>query len=266
MSCRKSSLKLCTICTTGFNLLALLVLTILFASKVWLYLIEGQWNRLIQGLGSDLFSRVLMGIHFIGGLTMMTVYPIQKALMLLGSDKPLIRLTHKLNGISGIAAGLITGIFGSAYILYHGTIGGLWMDIGFGIYGVLVFAVSFTLALISAEMHSNSDYEALRFYKQLHQYFTSLFGALTYASLFYRIQYIFANKIVGYEMPNQCPVQPVCYERPLDRVFIFTFWIIPIVLQSAYAGLLYYKCKRTISALTICLSLVLVFSIALLFI
>lgn len=259
--------KICSVFVTRSNMLMLVVLTVLFSIRIWYYLVKQKWDQLIPNLGSDLPSRILMGIHFIGGLCMMLMYPIQKFVTLSKPNSVCMLNYHKINGVIGVAAGLITGFFGCVYILYHRTIGGFVMDIAFGIYGIIVMCVSAGLGMVSYLMHRDrDDYFAAKSYKPFHQYLTSAYGLMAYASMFYRMQYAFVEILFDYVTPNNCQYMYECYDRPLDRFFQFSFYLIPIVLHVFYMLALMYKMNQTLLAVSIISFLSLVFMVSLVFI
>ncbi|WP_298840304.1 DUF2306 domain-containing protein [uncultured Roseobacter sp.] len=49
---------------------------------------------------------------------------------------------HRLNGYVMFTCAMLTGAGGLAYIALQGTIGGLWMDVGFALYGLLMIGVA----------------------------------------------------------------------------------------------------------------------------
>jgi len=200
---------------------ALLVLSIYFSFNIYVYLVLNDWSFLIPDLGSSQIGRILMGVHFIFGLSCMFGYCSQLITSYLVSIK-LFYWWHKINGVYVHISAVITGLCGMIYVIVHGTIGGIVMDLGFFIFGLL-----FTLcpiASICIIWHQ-------KYFNQYHLVMTNLFAALIFSSLFYRVQYMTA-KFVGYPIPNNTHTD--LYTRPLDRIFQFSFFLVPLLAVIIY--------------------------------
>lgn len=99
-----------------------------------------RWNRVLPGLYHEdrFLSTSSIGAHFIGGGIVLVLGSIQ----LIKSFRESYPLVHRLLGLIYVFACFIAGIGGLAFILLEGTIGGVVMDIGFGVYGILMMIAS----------------------------------------------------------------------------------------------------------------------------
>ena len=190
-----------------------------------IYLGKNIWNSRIPDIGNSEIAKILMGVHFVTGLICMYGYLVQ----------PLTRkniIIHEFIGIFLYICASITVICGLIYGIIHGTIGGVAMDIGLAGYGIVVG----TFILVSSIHVYKKRYSDN--YKKIHKLMVNIFGALIYGSVLYRIQYIIAA-LFNYLPPDNIHIER--YFRPLDKAFVFTFYIIPLLLVLFYDYVCYYK-------------------------
>lgn len=96
-----------------------------------------KWNESLAGLhvpGGTLANSGI-GLHFLAGGVILILGCIQ----LLPSIRQHVPSLHRISGRVYLLACLITSIGGLVFITVRGTIGGLLMDLGFGLYGALMF-------------------------------------------------------------------------------------------------------------------------------
>lgn len=93
---------------------------------------EINYSRLLND-GAWLSNLSIYG-HMIVGAGLTVLAPLQ----LIGPLRRQIPLVHKTAGYVTVALAVLAAIGGLIYILAQGTIGGPVMDIGFGLYGVLL--------------------------------------------------------------------------------------------------------------------------------
>ena len=102
------------------------------------YLVEPQkWNESLAGLhvaGGSLANSGI-GLHFLAGGIILILGCVQ----LLPAIRQRVPLLHRISGRVYLLACLTTSIGGLIFIAARGTIGGALMDIGFGLYGMLMF-------------------------------------------------------------------------------------------------------------------------------
>ena len=115
-------------------LFGLYILAFYFAS----YLVEpAKWNESLAGLhvpGGTLANSGI-GLHFLAGGIILILGCVQ----LLSSIRRHLPRLHRISGRAYLLACLTTSIGGLVFIAARGTIGGALMDVGFGLYGVLMF-------------------------------------------------------------------------------------------------------------------------------
>jgi hypothetical protein len=102
------------------------------------YLVEPQqWNENLAGLhvAGGTLANSGIGLHFLAGGIILILGCIQ----LLASVRRHMPILHRISGRVYLLACLTTSIGGMVFIAARGTIGGAVMDLGFGLYGVLMF-------------------------------------------------------------------------------------------------------------------------------
>jgi hypothetical protein len=95
------------------------------------------WNQNLNGLfvrGNSAATSGI-GVHFLGGGIILALGCIQ----LLPIVRTRVPAVHRFVGRVYLLSCLAASIGGTAFVLLSGTIGGFYMDIGFGLYGVLMF-------------------------------------------------------------------------------------------------------------------------------
>lgn len=259
------------LCNLGF-----LILGVLFSLDIInIYWVNNDWHKNIINLGNTRLGRNLMSTHFFGGIFCMFFYTLQKIIVEFGCIKHKIvkYVIHIPIGILLFVCAMITSICGFAYIITQNTIGGLFMDISFAIYGLLLFFTSLYGLMISYQLHTFDanfddifDINIKIYYKKLkftHYAINNIYGALIFSSLFYRILYIYSG-LFGYSIPSNI-TPSTYYERPLDRSFQVLFYVIPIIFTTCYNIMIYNNTKniaiifRTIMILAIIVTIVALF-------
>ncbi len=137
-----------------------------------------NWNDLLPGLydGSNRTSTVGIGLHFLGGGLLLIFGCIQ----LLEQVRNRYPLIHRVIGRIYVIASLVTALGGFAFILFKGTIGGWIMDVGFGLYGLLMLVAAW-----------ETIRRARKGQFELHRAWALRLFALTIASWLYRMEYGF---------------------------------------------------------------------------
>ncbi|MEZ4622639.1 MAG: DUF2306 domain-containing protein [Caldilineaceae bacterium] len=117
---------------------------VLFGLYIFLFYLSAYWAgelvRWNEG-ASELYAADTplattgIGLHFLGGALILFLGSIQLIERIRNRYLPI----HRWIGRLYVALSLLTAIGGLTFILIHGTIGGTVMDIGFALYGVLMF-------------------------------------------------------------------------------------------------------------------------------
>jgi hypothetical protein len=135
-----------------------------------------RWNESLPGLfdARTPLATVAIGAHFAAGAVLLLLGPVQ----LIGRVRRNVPALHRwLGRIYVVSAGL-AGLGGLAFILVRGTVGGLVMDVGFGVYGALMVLCA-SMAFVQAR--------AGRF--DQHRAWAIRLFALTVGSWLYRMEY-----------------------------------------------------------------------------
>ena len=137
-----------------------------------------QWNEVLPDLydSNNRSATIGIGIHFIAGGIILILGCIQ----LINPIRIKYPTFHRLVGRLYIIASLTAAIGGLTFIFLKGTIGGLVMDIGFSLYGILMF-----IAAIETIRHARKK----QFEK--HRAWALRLFALALGSWLYRIDYGF---------------------------------------------------------------------------
>lgn len=210
----------------GFNIL-LLTLSLPFVYHLVIeYLVNENWSIIIPSLRNNIMSRNLLIGHMITGILGMILFPLQRLI----AGTKYIKI-HRFLGIFLIIDGFAISLFGLSYIIYAGTIGGVFMSVAFWVYGFCLYISCIAVAYFAHERfkyYEIFDYDILVDHSLIndhHRLSTNIFGALIYSSLFYYILYNYAIK-----MNYSLPITEAMYERPLDRGFQTIFFVIPVIL------------------------------------
>jgi hypothetical protein len=202
--------------TTVWTSAALFGLYILAFYAAALYEDDMQrWNKVLPGLYSrnSIATTSGIGFHFAAGGIILVLGSIQLI------EKVRIRFpaVHRWIGRIYIVASLLAAVGGTAFIVLKGTIGGTAMDIGFGLYGVLMF-----LAAIQTYRY------AVTKQLELHRAWALRLYALAIGSWLYRMDYGFWLLLtdgLGHK-PH--------FTGPFDRVMFFFFYIPNLIVAEAF--------------------------------
>jgi hypothetical protein len=174
-----------------------------------------RWNQALPRLYEphDLLATIGIGAHFATGAILLLLGPIQ----LISAIRARVPRLHHWLGRLYVSTALITGLGGLAFIAAKGTIGGAPMNIGFGLYGVLVVVAS-----VEAFRHARA-----RRFDQHRAWAVRLF-ALVIGSWLYRMDYgiwrILANG-AGHTKT---------FGGPFDVVMTFFFYVPNLIVAEAF--------------------------------
>ncbi|SFD30332.1 DUF2306 domain-containing protein [Spirosoma endophyticum] len=186
-----------------------------------------RWNQVLPRLYEQGTTTATSGIglHFAAGGIILILGSIQ----LLDSVRTRYPAVHRWIGRIYVTACLVAAVGGLAFIAIKGTVGGLVMNIGFGLYGVLMF-----IAGIQTYRHAvagNLDQHriwALRLY------------ALAIGSWLYRIEYGF------WIMLTDGLGHGKSFSGPFDWLMAFFFYIPNLLVVEAYIKANSYKSSPAI--------------------
>lgn len=176
-----------------------------------------QWNEVLPGLydSKNPSATIGIGIHFIGGGIILILGCIQ----LINPIRKKYPLFHRIVGRLYIIASLTTAVGGLIFIFIKGTIGGWVMDIGFSLYGILMF-----IAAIETVRHARKK----QFEK--HRSWAIRLFALAIISWLYRIDYGFWLLLTdGYGHTKT-------FTGTFDQIMSFFFYIPNLVVAEIIIG------------------------------
>jgi Predicted membrane protein (DUF2306) len=143
-----------------------------------------DWNQVLPHLYAEASkpATFVIGAHFFAGAVVLLLGPLQ-FLRGLRTRAPSV---HRAIGRVYALSALCAGVGGLAYLFLKGAIGGMAMDVGFGLYGILV-----VLATLNTVRHGR----ARRF--DIHSAWATRLFALGIGSWLYRMDYGIWLKLVG---------------------------------------------------------------------
>jgi len=170
---------------------------------------SNRWSNTLQNIGYPLYNRIFMGIHFIFGIVIQIIGPMQFIEYLRNIH------VHRWIGRIYILFAMIASICGMSFITINSTEGGINMSCAFFIYG-LCFYISATITWIHARRkeYKNHMYWAIR---------TFFLGI---GSWLYRLLY-YAAFACGYKF-----VQSSDFLRPLDMIFDWLFFVPNMIIAE----------------------------------
>jgi hypothetical protein len=143
-----------------------------------------RWNESLPGLQSAdaLPATAAIGLHFLTGGILLLAGPVQ----LIGALRRAAPAVHRWIGRLYVVSAGLAGLGGLGFIFGKGTIGGWWMDLGFGIYGLLMVS-----AAVLTYLHArNRELER-------HRAWAIRLFALAIGSWLYRMEYGFWFLVAG---------------------------------------------------------------------
>ncbi|QNF34839.1 DUF2306 domain-containing protein [Adhaeribacter swui] len=190
-----------------------------------------RWNEVLPGLyeKNSVATTSGIGLHFAAGGIILVLGSIQLI------DKVRVRFPvwHRWIGLIYVSASILAAVGGLIFILLKGTIGGFIMDLGFGLYGVLMF-----VAALATYRHAvTKSFEkhrawALRLY------------ALAIGSWLYRMDYGFWLLLTdGLGHTRQ-------FTGLFDQVMFFFFYLPNLVVVEAFIRARRYKAPAGLKLLT----------------
>lgn len=165
-----------------------------------------QWNKILPGLydPGDTSATIGIGIHFMAGGLILILGCFQM-LDILRRRYPQV---HRWSGRLYVFASIFAAIGGLSFIFIKGTVGGWVMDIGFGLYGILMFVAAV----------ETIRYARLKEFEKHRSWAIRLF-ALAIGSWLYRMDYGFWFSITnGYGHTAD-------FHGPFDRIMSFFFYM-----------------------------------------
>jgi len=165
-----------------------------------------RWNESLPGLHDPqaLLANLSIGMHFLAGGALLLLGPIQLA----GAVRRGAPALHRWVGRIYVVCAGLAGLGGLSFILSKGTIGGPVMDLGFGLYGMLVAAAA---VLTFARARQGRT--------QAHRAWAIRLFALVVGSWLYRMEYGFwflAADGAGHAHD---------FSGPFDKVMTFFFYL-----------------------------------------
>ncbi|GAA3571469.1 DUF2306 domain-containing protein [Microlunatus spumicola] len=165
-----------------------------------------SWNAVLPRLYEPTTpaATVAIGLHFLAGGVILVLGCVQ----LLASVRARWPAVHRWLGRVYVAASLLAGLGGLGFILAKGTVGGFVMDLGFGLYGVLMVGCA-----VQAYRYARA--------RQIerHRAWALRLFALAVGSWLYRMEYGFWLLLVG-DVGHTDD-----FRGGFDRVMAFFFYV-----------------------------------------
>ena len=173
------------------------------------------WNAVLPDLyeqGSTA-ATVAIGLHFAAGGIILVLGCIQ----LVAPLRQRHPAVHRALGRVYVTAALLAGFGGLGFILVKGTVGGPVMDVGFGLYGLL-------MVIAAMQTYRYARARSLG----LHRAWALRLFALALGSWLYRMDYGFWLLLTGGSGHTEG------FRGPFDQVMAFFFYLPNLVVVEAY--------------------------------
>jgi hypothetical protein len=175
-----------------------------------------RWNQVLPRLyeKGSVSATSGIGLHFAMGGIILVLGSIQ----LIDAVRNRFPAIHRWIGRIYVLASLLAAVGGLLFIALKGTIGGLVMNIGFGLYGILMFiaAIQTYRYAVSRQLEKHRTW-ALRLY------------ALAIGSWLYRMDYGFWLLLADGMGHNRT------FSGPFDHVMAFFFYIPNLIVAEAFS-------------------------------
>ena len=181
-----------------------------------------RWNDILPGLYEEGATAATAGIglHFAAGGIILVLGSIQ----LMASVRARFPAFHRWIGRLYVLSSLLAAVGGLVFIAYQGTIGGVVMDIGFSLYGILMF-----VAAIETYRH------AVTRRIEKHRAWALRLFALAIGSWLYRMDYGFWLLLTDGLGHTRY------FDGPFDRMMAFFFYIPNLLVAEAFIRARYDK-------------------------
>ena len=173
-----------------------------------------QWHLSAPGFSNDgdPGATASLTLHLVTGIIVMVLGCVQ-FITVLRRRRPVV---HRWIGRAYVGSAMVTAVGGLGYIVLNGTVGGAVMDLGFGLYGILVLLAA-ARCLHHARAH---DFPRHR------EWAVRLF-VLVLASWLYRLEYGIARVLeVGGHTGD--------FSGWFDHVMAFAFYLPNLVIAEMY--------------------------------
>lgn len=187
-----------------------------------------RWNQVLTGLYEQGFTTATTGIglHFAAGGVILVLGSIQ----LIDAVRVRYSAIHRWVGRLYVVSSLLAALGGITFIIIKGTVGGTVMNIGFGIYGILMGVAGVETYRHAAARRINKHRAwALRLY------------ALAIGSWLYRMDYGFWLLLADGMGHNRH------FTGPFDRIMAFFFYIPNLLVAEAFIRSFKYKVSSLLS-------------------
>jgi hypothetical protein len=187
-----------------------------------------QWNEVLPGLyqQGSLTPTTGIGIHFATGGIILLLGSIQMV------EKIRLNYTafHRWIGRLYLVSCILASVGGLTFIVLRGTIGGVVMDVGFSLYGVLMFAASI-----------QTYRYAVSYEFELHRLWALRLYALAIGSWLYRMDYGFWIMLAdgSGHLKN--------FQGPFDYFMSFFFYLPNLLVADLFARSRHYKAAPVVN-------------------
>ena len=174
------------------------------------------WNRVLENMyvPKEALANFSIALHLFGGAVISIIGPFQ----LFPSIRNKAPHIHRWSGRIYMITAIIISLAGLTFIFSRGSVGGLYMDIGFALYGALML-----MCVVQAWLNAMSGNYAV------HRQWAIRLFALGMSSWLYRVEYGFWAFI------NQgLPGHTDTFDGPFDIFMNFAFYIPTLMAVELY--------------------------------
>lgn len=174
-----------------------------------------SWNAVLPRLyeSSTPAASVAIGLHFLAGGVILVLGCIQ----LIGPVRARYPALHRALGRVYVSASLLAGVGGLGFILAKGTVGGAVMDVGFGLYGIL-------MVVCAGQTFRHARARRI----EVHRAWALRLFALAIGSWLYRMDYGFWLLLFGEVGHTEQ------FRGPFDRFMAFFFFLPNLLVVEVF--------------------------------
>lgn len=174
-----------------------------------------EWNRVLPNLyrSEDPAANIGIGLHFVAGGVILLLGSIQ----FISGLRARYPSVHRWTGRLYVLAAIMAGMGGLGFIILRETVGGVVMDVGFGLYGILMIvgAIQVWRQALAGRFGDHREW-ALRLY------------ALAIGSWLYRIDYGFWVLLTG------GLGHATGFQGPFDKFMSFFFYVPNLIVVEVW--------------------------------
>lgn len=185
--------------------------------------VNESWNawRTLPNTCCEDYKRIPIYLHILGSILILMLGPIQ-FLNHVKIFREKCILLHKISGITYVMGCTLASLNGLVFIYFSGSVGGIIMDLAFGLAGLLTFVFPLIMS-----------YYAITRNLRLHREWALRTYVIASSSVFYRVLYFGVYNLI-YTITRDNTLHTNNFQGPIDFLFDFLYYLLPILFIEIY--------------------------------